>query len=292
MFRRFRQRLALRAMEKKKKKLRQQSKRSDESTSRLTTTIFRSIDSTTTFQNIPSVRTVGSSFGGSGDHEVDDVKRIVPPTTPSADTSPATTSPNDDTSSISCTSFAKGVLLVGGVDLNKDEQALKEPLLVDTTHSQVLQQMVALSGPLRVKLSPTHHHNHKRSSSCTSSTAKENLRNVLDEVHSEIFGSEQMKEELFATQIQLAFFKESHDELEKELHQKDAVIQRQHLELLLGRKIMTYTKNELSNTKTAFQESVLTLVDMKMTLLSLHDQLNQQQLELLTLKEKPMATIQ
>ena len=292
MFRRFRQRRALRAME-KKKKLQQQSKGSDESTSRLTTTIFRSIDSTTTFQNIPSVRTVGSSFSGSGDHEVDGVKRTVPPATPTSDTSSATTSPNDDTTSISCTSFAKGVLLVGGVDLNKDEQAIKEPLLVDTTRPQVLQRMAALSGPHTCEIVPkTHYHNHKRSSSCTNSTAKFFLRNVLDEIHSEIFVSEQMKEELFAAQIQLAFFKESYDEVENVLHQKDAVIQRQHLELLLGRKVMTYTKNELSSTKTAFQESVLTLVDMKMTLLSLHDQLNQQQLELLTLKENPMATIQ
>lgn len=267
MFRRFRQRRALRAIEKNQKlhqqKLQQLSKQSGSSTtSRPIDTIFRSVDSTTTFQNITSTRTAGSSFGGE-----EEENRLAP----SVSTTPTTESP---ISSITCSSFAKGIL----VDANDDDRQKQECMVVDISNSEALQQMVVASVEQTKNIIPAT--KHKRSSSfCTSgasSCTKPNLRNVLDEIQNEIFVSEQMKEEILMAQIQLAFFKESYGEVQKELQQKDSTMQRQQLELLMSRKIITYITNELSATKAAFQESVSSLVEMKLLLLSLQEQLKKQ----------------
>ena len=282
MFLRFRQRRALRAME-RNKKLQQTSKRSETTSSRPIDTIFRSVNSTTTFQNIPSVRTTGSSFDRDDLVSVEESQTVPSATSPST---PPVASPCQTTTSISCTTFAKGILVDGDVDINKHDETQKESLVVDTTNPQILQRMISLSVDYTNDIGTTAQRHHKRSSSCTNSgsTTKENLRNVLDEIQNEIFVSDQMKEELFITQIQLAFFKESYIEIDMELQKKDKVIQRQKLELLLGRKVVAYHKDEVSATKISFQESVVSLVDMKITLLSLQEQLNQQKSELQAMK--------
>ena len=288
MFRRFRQRRALRAIEKNKKlqQKQQSSKQSGSSTtSRPIDTIFRSIDSTTTFPNIPSVRTAGSSF-----RDEESENQIVP----SLSTTPTTTSPR---SSISCTSFAKGIL----VDANDDDSQKQDCVFVYAANNEALRQKAGTSVGQTSESIPTNKHR-KRSSSCVSSNAnstKTTLRNVLDEIQNEIYVSEQMKEETLTVQIQLAFLKESsnegqiqlaflkesYNEVQKELQKKDITLQQQQLELLMSRKVITYTNNALSETKTAFQASVLSLVEMKLLLLSLQEQLKKQSDDLTTEKD-------
>ncbi len=273
IFRRFRQRRARRAVEKNQKL--QQSKQT--STSRPIDTIFRSIDSTTTFQNIPPVRTAGSSFGADDD-DVEEENRTLPPTS---------TTPTDmlPTPSITCTSFAKGILIdTDADDTSKSDIQKQERLVEGATNLQVLKQMVSVAVDPTPDTIPSKKH-HKRSSSCTTnsasnSSAKSHLQNILGEIQTEIFVSEQMKEELLMTQIQLAFLKESYYDLQTKLRQNDTTVQRQQLELLMGRKVLTFTQKELFHTKTAFQESVSALVDMKLLVLSLQEQLNQQKEEL------------
>ena len=274
IFRRFRQRRARRVME-KNQKLQQSKQSQSSSTTRPIDTIFRSIESTTTFQNIPPVRTAGSSFGGDDDYNVEEENRAPP----STDMSP--------TQSISCTSFAKGILVdIDADNTNKSDIQKQDHLIEGTTKLQVLKQVVSVAGDPTPANIPSKKH-HKRSSSCTThsatggnSSAKSHLRNILDEIQSEIFVSEQMKEELLIAQIQLAFLKESYVDLQTELRQNDTTVQRQQLELLMGRKVLAFTQQELSHTKTAFQESVSALVEMKLLVLSLQEQLNQQRGEL------------
>jgi hypothetical protein len=272
IFRRFRQRRARRVME-KHQKLQQSKQSQSSSTTRPIDTIFRSIESTTTFQNIPPVRTAGSSFGGDDDYNVEEENRAPPSTSP--------------TQSISCTSFAKGILIDTDVDNTSKSDIQKQDHLVEgTTKLQVLKQMVSVTvDPTPVNIPSKRHH--KRSSSCTThsatggnSSAKSHLRNILDEIQSEIFVSDQMKEELLIAQIQLAFLKESYVDLQTELRQNDTTVQRHQLELLMGRKVLAFTQQELSHTKTAFQESVSALVEMKLLVLSLQEQLNQHRGEL------------
>ena len=279
IFRRFRQRRARRVME-KNQKLQQSKQSQSSSTTRPIDTIFRSIESTTTFQNIPPVRTAGSSFGGDDDYNVEEENRAPPSTsTTMTDMSP--------TQSISCTSFAKGILIDTDADSTSKSDIQKQDHLIEsTTKLQVLKQMVSVAVDPTPANIPSKKH-HKRSSSCTThsatggnSSAKSHLRNILDEIQSEIFVSEQMKEELLIAQIQLAFLKESYVDLQTELRQNDTTAQRQQLELLMGRKVLAFTQQELSHTKTAFQESVSALVEMKLLVLSLQEQLNQQRGEL------------
>ena len=266
MFRRFRQRRALRVME-RNKKLHQQNHSSKQSgsstTSRPIETIFRSVNSTMTFQDIAAVRTVASSFGGDGE-ENQSVSSRSP--------SPIAASPSNN---ISCTSFAKGIL-IGAIDTNCQKQ---ECLVVNNINNQVLQPIEEMPPDLTTDINSTTKH-HKRSNSyCTgiaSSSAKTNLRNVLDDIQNEIFISERMKEDTLVTQIQLAFAKESYNDSLKELQQKDKTIQRQQLDLLMSHKVINYTKSELLSTKMAFQESVSSLVEMKLLLLSLQEQLKNQ----------------
>lgn len=274
IFRRFRQRRARRVME-KNQKLQQSKQSQSSSTTRPIDTIFRSIESTTTFQNIPPVQTAGSSFGGDDDYNVEEENRAPS----STDMSP--------TQSISCTSFAKGILIDTDADSTSKSDIQKQDHLIEsTTKLQVLKQMVSVAvDPTSVNIPSKK--NHKRSSSCTThsatagnSSAKSHLRNILDEIQSEIFVSDQMKEELLIAQIQLAFLKESYVDLQTELRQNDTTAQRQQLELLMGRKVLAFTQQELSHTKTAFQESVSALVEMKLLVLSLQEQLNQQRGEL------------
>ena len=274
IFRRFRQRRARRVME-KNQKLQQSKQSQSSSTTRPIDTIFRSIESTTTFQNIPPVQTAGSSFGGDDDYNVEEENRAPS----STDMSP--------TQSISCTSFAKGILIDTDADSTSKSDIQKQDHLIEsTTKLQVLKQMVSVAVDPTPANIPSKKH-HKRSSSCTThsatagnSSAKSHLRNILDEIQSEIFVSDQMKEELLIAQIQLAFLKESYVDLQTELRQNDTTAQRQQLELLMGRKVLAFTQQELSHTKTAFQESVSALVEMKLLVLSLQEQLNQQRGEL------------
>ena len=166
MFRRFFKRRALRVIE-KNKKLQQQSKRPEATSQRSTDTIFRSIDSTITFQNIPFARTAASSFGGDGDDNEEE-NRCVP-------TAPSTTSPDKNTtSSISCTSFAKGILVDGDVDINENVQPQKERMVVDTSDPEELQRIVASSVDNTSDIIPTTHQ-HTRSSSCTNSTDRKSV---------------------------------------------------------------------------------------------------------------------
>ena len=191
------------------------------------------------------------------------------------------------TQSISCTSFAKGILIDTDADnTSKSDIQKQDHLIESTTKLQVLKQMVSVAVDPTPANIPSKKH-HKRSSSCTThsatggnSSAKSHLRNILDEIQSEIFVSDQMKEELLIAQIQLAFLKESYVDLQTELRQNDTTVQRQQLELLMGRKVLAFTQQELSHTKTAFQESVSALVEMKLLVLSLQEQLNQQRGEL------------
>ena len=274
IFRRFRQRRARRVME-KNQKLQQSKQSQSSSTTRPIDTIFRSIESTTTFQNIPPVQTAGSSFGGDDDYNVEEENRAPS----STDMSP--------TQSISCTSFAKGILVdIDADNSNKSDIQKQDHLIESTTKLQVLKQVVSVAVDPTPANIPSKKH-HKRSSSCTThsatggnSSAKSHLRNILDEIQSEIFVSDQMKEELLIAQIQLAFLKESYVDLQTELRQNDTTAQRQQLELLMGRKVLAFTQQELSHTKTAFQESVSALVEMKLLVLSLQEQLNQQRGEL------------
>jgi hypothetical protein len=294
MFRRFRQRRALRAIERNRKL--QQSKPLESKSLRQTDTIFRSVHSTTTFEAVPSVRTSATVPSFSGDDNEDE-NRLVPPVT-AADTIPSQT-PSQEIDNISCTSFAKGILVDGDVDVNeivdedidtsKNDSPSEVILVADSGNHQLLQRIDEL--PVYDTncsiVSSTHHHK-RNNSSCTNNAAKANLRNVLDEIQNEIYVSEQMKEELFVTQIQLAFFKESYNELEKELQKKNSIMQRQELELLLTRKVIKYHKEESSNTKQSFQESVMSLVEMKMAILSLQEQLNQHNDELRALKQNSL----
>jgi hypothetical protein len=295
MFRRFRQRRALRAIE-RNKKLQQSEPLVDSKSLRQTDTIFRSVHSTSTFQAVPSVRTSATVSSFSGDDNEDE-HRLIPPVT-TADTIPSQTQ-SQEIDNISCTSFAKGILVDGDVDVNekivdedidtsKNDSPSEVRMDVDTVHHQSLQRIDELSvDDTNSIVSSTHHHK-RNNSSCTHNAAKANLRNVLDEIQNEIYVSEQMKEELFVTQIQLAFFKESYNELERELQKKNSMMQRQELELILTRKVIKYHKEESSNTKQSFQESVMSLVEMKMAILSLQEQLNQHNDELRALKQNSL----
>jgi hypothetical protein len=237
MFRRFRQRRAMRLQEKKNaKQIKSSSSTIEQSTSMLLSSsskngIFRSANSTMSFSSVPVIQsqpTVESTFD-----EYNEETKV--------DQQPHPTI-------VQSTSF--GILLE---DILSDHKIKND----DNSNNTSADRELVLDA--KNKMPKTMY----------------DIRSVLDEINDELFyyDTTEIHDELMNTNIELGFVKESYDEMKHKLHSSQTIIERQQLELMIGRMVLNYTQNELHTTKDQFHQSVSALVKSKLLILSLQEQI-------------------